>query len=60
MLVIIIPILLALIVALAIILVSWHIFKEVVPEGLQGAVGTGLIVAVIAVVALIVKKRLEG
>jgi hypothetical protein len=57
---IIIPILLALIVTLAIILVTWHIFKDVVPAGLQGPLATGIIIAGIAIVGMIAYKRLRG
>ena len=59
-LVIIIPILLAIITTLAIILISWKIFKEVVPAGLQGTIGTGVIVAGILVVGAIAYRKLRG
>ena len=44
-------------VILAILIIGWRIFREVVPKGLQPLVGTGLIVAGIALVGLIVLRR---
>ncbi len=59
-LVVILAVITALILTLAVILISWKIFREVVPSGLQGTVGTGLIVVGIAAVGIIAIKRLRG
>ena len=46
------------IIALAILIIGWRFFREVVPEGLQPLVGTGLLILLIAIGLLVVKKRI--
>jgi len=44
---------------LAILIIGWRIFREVVPVGLQPLIGTGIIVAGIILVALIAYRQVK-
>jgi len=44
---------------LAVLIVGWRIFREVVPVDLQPAIGTAIIIAVIAVVAMVAYRQVK-
>lgn len=48
-------------IVLAILIISWRLYRELFPEGLPAAVNVGLIVGVLAVIAIIAMKvRVRG